>query len=514
MMVLSRALLGIGACLCVRPAMAQPHASMTPGIRDDVLYQIMPIAWRHGGEVADADGSRPGNFEGLVDSLVYLKSLGVSGTWLTPIFPSPAYHGYQHAEADRVNPILGDEATFLRFVRGSRDAGMKVLLDVVTYGISDTSEIARLARDQPANDRWLAAGTGPDAVHNGYAYRTWTGGRVGFLRWDLRHPEPRRLVIGWAARWLDPNADGDCSDGVDGFRLDQVWATYPHGPGGWGYSDEVFWNGWYDELRRIKPDVICVAEQARWETHGDDLLRHHDAAFTKPFLFAARRSLLNENAADLYASMDAALKAIRPHAGRGRTFLCTLGDHDVDRLASAIGADTPGTFGRARAAAAVLLLQPFPPVIYYGDEIGMLGRDAHYGGDANDLHRREPMKWSRVAGPPMSNYTIHHEPAHRALNSSDNDGRSVEEQSGIPGSLLETYRDLIRLRRSSPALLHGGYAEIPTDHPGVWCFERSLPGERLLVAINLTGARVECAMPGLGVIEIKPYGYRVIPRED
>ncbi|MBK9188509.1 MAG: DUF3459 domain-containing protein [Phycisphaerales bacterium] len=505
-------LVGLLAGLVVRHASGQPSAR-TPGVRDDVLYQIMPIAWRHAGG-ADADPSRPGNFEGMVESLDYLRELGVTGTWLTPVFPSPAYHGYQHVEADRVNPRLGDEAGFLRFVRGSHSAGMKVFIDIVVYGISDASQTARLARERPDDDRWLAAGTGPDTVHNGYAYRTWSGDRVGFVRWDLRHPAPRGMVIQWAAKWLDPNADGDRSDGVDGFRLDQVWPVFPHGPGGWGYSDDVFWAEWYATLRAIKPDLFCVAEQARWESHGDDLLRHHDAAFTKPFLFAARRALRSEHAADLYTSMDATLAALAPHAASGRTFLCTLGDHDVDRLASAIGADTPETIGRARAAAAVLLLQPFPPVIYYGDEIGMLGREAHYGGDANDIHRREPMKWLRVAGPPMSHYTVLHHKAHASLASADADGRSVEEQVGVPGSLLETYRTLIHLRRESPALRHGGYTPVITDQPGVWCFDRDLKGASLRVAINLTGRRLVCT-PGVGpAIEIEPYGYRVVPRED
>jgi hypothetical protein len=72
-----------------------------------------------------------------------------------------------------------------------------------------------------------------------------------------------------------------------------------------------------------------------------------------------------------------------------------IGDHDVDRLASEIGADK--TAGRARAAAAVLMLQPFPPVIYYGDELGMLGRAGSYDSDANDIPRREPFKWGPVA---------------------------------------------------------------------------------------------------------------------
>ena len=61
-------------------------------VADDVFYQFMPIAWRD----SDGDANRFGDFGGMAASVPYLQSLGVTAVWMNPIFPSPAYHGYQH----------------------------------------------------------------------------------------------------------------------------------------------------------------------------------------------------------------------------------------------------------------------------------------------------------------------------------------------------------------------------------------------------------------------------------
>src|SRR5580765_3299260 len=104
------ALLLLSALLAPRPSAAAPLDGRDP--RDDIFYQIMPIAWRD----SDNDASRFGDFGGMSASLPYLRSLGVSALWMTPIFTSPAYHGYQHMPANVVNPWFGTEAQFLSFV--------------------------------------------------------------------------------------------------------------------------------------------------------------------------------------------------------------------------------------------------------------------------------------------------------------------------------------------------------------------------------------------------------------
>jgi glycosidase len=501
------------------PQQDQPSLALSPSAydaSDDIFYQFMPIAWRYGecpDLPAQAKEHRFGNFQGMIDSLPYLRSLGVTAVWMTPIFPSPAYHGYQHGAADRLNPWFGPESDFLRFVHEAKQQNIKVYLDLVAYGISQDSEWFKDAFKNPASPyaKQLAFTNDACTKFLGHSYTSWNGSKVTFINWDLRNPDARARVIEWSKKWLDPNGDGDPSDGIAGYRLDHVWSRYaPQGkptPDGWGYNIDSFWMEWKRELQKVNPNVFTFAEQAKWETYGTDLLPAHDAAFTKPFEAAAREALKSENATKLYESMAATLAALP----KGRTFLLTLGDHDVDRLASAIGADEPGHEGRARAAAAVLMLGPLPPVIYYGDELGMRGKSAKFGGDANDLPRREPMKWKAVPGPPMSNYLALHEAAYEKRYEHDHDGRSVEEQDGTTGSLLELYRELARVRTSDPALRRGKYEPLPCSSKAVWRFRMTLEpaSQRVEVAINLSGKQVSLDEPSDRVLRLEPYGWVV-----
>lgn len=465
-----------------------------PALADEVLYQFMPIAWRD----SDNDELRYGDFGGMLASLDYLQALGVTGVWMTPIFPSPAYHGYQHLEADRVNPRLGTEEQFLAFVREAHERNIKVFIDFVAYGISQDASYFTDSYKNPdsKHSSWLAYKDPKNETYEGYTFRTWNGTEVGFVHWNLNQREPRELVADWATRWLDPNGDGDTSDGVDGYRLDHVWAEYKDGPNGWGYNLDDFWLPWKRALRKVNPRVITIAEQAQWESTGAELLPAFDAAFTKPMETAARRAFREGKAEGLYRATHEALRALQGakrggggDAARG-TFLAIFGDHDVDRLASAIEPDRKADplMRRPKLAALMLMTQPFPPVIYMGDEIGMAGVRRQGATDASDIPVREPFKWKAVAGPPMTDYWRANRQAVEGAFSRDHDGRSVEEQEAKPGSLLETYRALIALRRSSEALRHGEYISLRTEHEALWVFLRQHGEQMALVAVNLADA--------------------------
>jgi len=477
------------AVLCSAPAWADPLDGRAPV--DDVFYQYMPIAWRDG----DGDANRFGDFLGMADGLDYLADLGVTAVWMNPIFPSAAYHGYQHGRGDQLNPWFGTEAEFLEFVAAAHARGIKVFVDYVVYGISQNSTWFQNAYANPASpyDTWLAFTNSGNTQYLGSVYTTWSGTSVGFIHWNLDNPNPTALVTAWTQHWLDPNNDGNPADGIDGYRLDHVWNQYPSGPNGWGYNID-WWENWNAALETVNPDVFIFAEQADWGSTGADLLSAFDAAFTKPFEFAARDALANENASALYSSMAATLASLPA----GKLFLGTIGDHDVDRLASVIG----DSLSKGRAAAAVLLTQPFPPIIYFGDEIGMRGFKANYGGDANDIPMREPFKWNAVAGPPMSNYWVLNTQAYNNRYAQDNDGRSVEEQTGVSGSLLEAYRTLIATRKANVALRRGTYTAVANTSSSVWSFVRYAENEQtLLVAINLAGAPRNVALD-LSVVSV------------
>lgn len=475
-MLLRKLLVLSGVVAAVGTASAQ---LTSPDCQDDVFYQFMPIAWRD----SNNDTYRYGDFGGMTASLDYLQEIGVTAVWMNPIFPSPAYHGYQHGPADQVNSWFGTEAQFLDFVGQAHAHGIKVFVDLVCYGINQNTSYYLNAFNDPNDpyDTWLAFTNTQNTTYQGYTYHTWTGANVGFINWDLRTPAVKNLVINWSKHWLDPDNDGDPSDGIDGYRLDHVWVQYGYGPDGWGYNIDDFWTPWKAALQTVNPDVFTFAEQADWDSYGTGLLVAHDATFTKPFLFAARDALSNESAANLYSSMAATIAAVPA----GRTFMGELGDHDVDRLTSVLGS----SMSKAKVAAAVLLTQPFPPIIYFGDEIGMLGVKASYGSDADDIPFREPFKWLAVAGPPMSNYFAQHTSAYNSRYSRDNDGRSVPEQDGVTGSLLEEYKKLIAARHAHIALRRGTYVPITNSSSRVWAFLRqSTSGETLLVAINVYSA--------------------------
>ncbi|MFH1417810.1 MAG: alpha-amylase family glycosyl hydrolase [Planctomycetota bacterium] len=446
-------------------------------VSEDVFYQFMPIAWRD----SDGDTYRYGDFDGMTASLDYLEELGVTAVWMNPIFPSPAYHGYQHGPADQVNSRLGAEAGFLNFIQQAHARGIKVFIDFVVYGISHDSIWFQDAFGNPSSqyDDWLAFNNSSNTDYLGSVYTTWNGDSVGFIHWNLDNPNPTGLVTTWAQHWLDPNDDDNPSDGIDGFRLDHVWEQYPTGPNGWGYNLD-WWVTWRDNLRTVNPDVFIFAEQADWGITGSTLLPAFDATMTKPWEFAARDALGNETASSLYSQTASTLASLPG----GKYFLGIIGDHDVDRLTSVIG----GSLEKAKAAAAVLLTSPFPPMIYTGDEIGMLGVKGDYGSDANDIPMREPFKWNAVAGPPMSNYWVLNSQAYNNAYSSDNDGRSVEEQNSVTGSLLEEYKLLIAARTNHVALRRGTYIPITVTTSRVWAFMRYQEDEEsLIVAINLHG---------------------------
>jgi glycosidase len=219
---------------------AQAQGSRLP--QDEIVYQIMPIAWRDSdNDKVGTVTTRFGDFGGLAStgSLDYLQYLGVTMIYLQPIFPSAAYHGYQHGPADTLNARFGTEAQFLAFVNAAHARGMKVILDFVAYGISQNSTWYTSAYNNPASpfDAWLAFTNAGNTTYIGSQYNTWNGSQVGFIHWNLENPAVVTLVTNWAKKWLDPNGDGNSGDGVDGFRLDHAWAS---GGEGWG-ANITFW---------------------------------------------------------------------------------------------------------------------------------------------------------------------------------------------------------------------------------------------------------------------------------
>ena len=135
------------------------------------------------------------------------------------------------------------------------------------------------------------------------------------------------------------------------------------------------------------------------------------------------------------------------------------------------------------------------PTLFYGDELGLPDQDVPadrqrdwFGLTAGGVSRdptRTPMPWD---GGPNAGFSAVAEAELWLPVARDHARLNVAAQLRDPGSMLELYRRLLRVRRDRPALTGGGYAELPRADAGCLTYVREARGERVRVALNLTGA--------------------------
>lgn len=91
----------------------------------DISYQLLVYSF------ADSDGDGTGDFQGIIDKLDYLDSLGVTALWLSPIHPAQSYHGYDVLAYDEINPDYGTMDDFKELVAAAKAKDIKIYIDYV-----------------------------------------------------------------------------------------------------------------------------------------------------------------------------------------------------------------------------------------------------------------------------------------------------------------------------------------------------------------------------------------------
>lgn len=119
-------LLGCGNCFA---------ASTVDWWESATLYQIYPRSYM------DSDGDGVGDLNGITSRLEYLQEIGVTATWLSPIFESPmADFGYDISNFTKIDPIFGSLADFDALIAKAHKLGVKIILDFVPNHSSDECE--------------------------------------------------------------------------------------------------------------------------------------------------------------------------------------------------------------------------------------------------------------------------------------------------------------------------------------------------------------------------------------
>ncbi|OIJ22275.1 alpha-amylase [Anaerobacillus alkalidiazotrophicus] len=423
----------------------------------------------------DSTGDGIGDFKGATSKLDYLQELGVEGIWLMPINPSPSYHGYDVIDYMDVNPEHGTLDDFKEFIEEAHKRGIKVIKDFVINHSSREHPWfqAALKNDEKYRDFYVWADEDTNTSQRGeWGQQVWhgTGNNIyegvfwdGMPDLNIDHPKVREEIYKIGKFWL-----GEV--GVDGFRLDaakHIYSSY-HGSD-YQEKNHQFWREFRSEMEEVNPEVILVGEI--WDT-ATVVAPYLDGGLQSAFNFDLSDKILASVRSEADAGLVTELERTRNYFNKmSEDFIDStfITNHDMNRVMSELN----NNMNHAKMAAALLLTLPGNPYIYYGEEIGMLGKKP-------DEDIRLPMRWYEdPKGVGQTTWRIDR------YHSSEN-GIDVETQMQDENSLLNYYKELIYARRSSEALIAGEIKSTRISERGILSFKRATDNEEKLVVHNLT----------------------------
>lgn len=473
-----------------REAVASPTATVLPYKTPDwfkgtTLYLIYVRSF------ADSDGDGTGDLQGITERLDYLQSLGINTLCLIPIYPSPSVHGYDVTDFTAVNPEYGDLKDLQVLVASAHQREMYVLLDFVSSHLSNRNPIFADAYQNPESkySEWFVWSNEEHTRYAGFA------NLHEMPRFNHFNADVVQYLSDAALFWLDLDGDGDFQDGVDGFRIDN--ATFP---------PQEFFITFRERIKAVNPNALLLGET--WVTNTGDLSRYFENQFDALFDFPLYSLLQgNQNFNEdglLSGKISPALlsllleEQVERYASEGIP-VRFANNHDTNRIATELGGDTEGQ----RMTISLLASLPGATMLYYGEEIGMPGQK---GGPPNwDNYRREPMDWyADESGTGQTSWFMPEDRWNRP-----NDGVSVEEQSEDQDSLLNYYRNVLRLRAQHSALRGGGYEilDLQVNASGPWGMLRSADEEDILVLVNFSAEERVATIPSAPVALSNPIDY-------
>ena len=444
-----------------------------PWWNDTVFYEIFVRSFY------DSDGDGIGDFNGIIANLDYLNDgdpntttdLGVTGLWLMPIHPSPSYHGYDVTDYYDVNPQYGTMEDFRRLVDEAHLRGIRVTIDWVLNHTSNQHpwfESAVSDTNSPYRDWYIWSDTHPgylgpwnEAVWHysatGYYYGIFVPTMPDL---NLNNPAVTQEAEKVASFWLQ-------EIGVDGFRLDAAKHLVEAGQ---QQENTPATHEWYKEFRpfykTIKPQAMMVGEvQGSSNTVSTYLTGNElDLAFNFELAGNMLSSVQAQSGEDFSDVLAQQTSMFQP--GRFAVFLT---NHDQNRVMSTLNNDVE----TAKNAAFLLLTSPGVPFLYYGEEIGMIGKKP-------DEDIRRPIQWSDDENAGFTTGIPWRAPA------SDFITKNIASQISDPGSLLSLYRALLHLRNNHAALRVGDFYELDSGHRAVFASLRVSREQTILILINLS----------------------------
>ena len=492
-------------------------------LKDAVIYQIYPQSFN------DTNGDGIGDFQGIIEKLDYIKSIGVNTLWLNPCFDSPFFDaGYDVRDFYKAAPRYGTNDDLKRLFEAAHEKGIRVILDLVA-GHSSIDNPWFVESSKPEkneySDRYIwmnrnfTQEDGPtekNYLHNFFTCQPALNFGYAKIEEDWQQPVdapgPQKNIQALKdimAYWMDK--------GCDGFRVDMAASLVKNDLE--TKETSKIWHdirAWYDENY---PDCILVAE---WSNPAQavpagfhlDFLMHFNVPIYKSLFFNGMGTIPPDPYKDCYFSADGKgtlwdfipeyLNQLKAVENKGYISMPTA-NHDFQRL----NCSPRDNEAEWRCAWVFLMTQPGLATIYYGDEIGMkfientparegstlIGVTAiNAGGPGGErAGTRTPMQWDSSSNAGFSSAEA--DQLYLPIDPEEN-RPTVESQEKNPDSMLNFVRKLLKLRKENPALGAEGNFEVLTNESSSYplVYTREYENQTYIIAVNPSGQTVSTTL--------------------
>ncbi|MBO5513809.1 MAG: alpha-glucosidase [Mogibacterium sp.] len=525
-------------------------AAKTNWYKEAVVYQIYPLSFM------DSNNDGMGDIRGIISKLDYIKELGATAIWFSPLYASPwKDYGYDISDYKAIHPVFGTMEDFDELIRECHARGLKVMMDAVFNHTSNEHAWFKAAladKTSPYRDYYIIRKGKKDKEGKLIPPTNWTSSFTGpaweriegtdeyylhlfapeqpDLNWE--NPKVREEMAGILRFWLEK--------GVDGFRFDvfnMISKVYPFKDdknplhfqkGIQYYVDGPRMHEFLKELNdkalslydtytvgeSYTPDEEHAYRYINEESGELDTIFHfeHLAAdnifglkmIPKPFnLRQFKRGLIDTQ--------------LRYHGSGWNTLV--LENHDQARCVSRFGIKKKYRYEAATFLAMITYLGWGTPFIYQGQEIGMTNTDFKSRGEMKDpvthfifdlakgLHVPDRVSFRMMKGAARDNARTPMQ-WDASVNAGFNKGAepwqcvnpdykkiNVSADLASDKSIYRFYHKLLALRKSEDTLIYGNTIEYYPDDRQVITYSRCYGDKRFLIVGNFSGVRADFIMP-------------------
>jgi len=332
-------------------------------VRQAVAYQVFPDRFAKGTSSKARRGfarwnSKPapssvfgGDLQGIIEHMDHLDDLGVNLLYVTPIFQSQSNHKYDTTDYYSIDEQFGTKEDLSKLVKEAHRRGIKVVLDAVFnhsgFQFKPFQDVLDKGHASKYYDWFFVDGDYVDVQTTNY--ETFGTQIASMPKLNVANPAVEEYLLSVATYWIE-----ECD--IDGWRLDVA-----------NEIDHVFWRKFRGRVKEAKADALIIGEV--WHNslpwlRGDQFDGVMNYVFRERMLqFFVRQ----DTSAQTFAESLVKLLHQYPSAATSSMFNL-LGSHDTERVLTL--AQDPELVKRMFT---VQFTYPGIPMLYYGDEVGMIG---------------------------------------------------------------------------------------------------------------------------------------------